>query len=529
MTQESSALNSSKGDSETVIFIPPVRLAVFCSGAGTTLRLLMNSCRSGDLAGRAEIAVVVLSKSGVGAKEIARSAGVETLVWPADTPAAWLLHELALRKVDCIPLAGFLRLLDPVIVNAYRGRILNLHPALLPKFGGQGMFGLRVHTAVLAAGEKTSGATVHLVDTTFDTGPILAQESVPVLPADTPETLAARVQEVERGLYPRALAIYIDSHSRRPEGRLAPMNTATACESEIVLTTDIPVVKLFGRGKVRDLYDLDDQLLFVTTDRLSAFDVVLPDGIPGKGKALTAMSLFWFDYLRDIIPSHLVTADVGKYPAALAPYRPLLEGRSMLVRKARRVDIECVVRGYISGSLWKELREARAKGESVVHGASYAAAIVESSQLPEPLFTPATKSDSGHDESISFAQMVSSVGVDLATRLRDVSVALYQKAAAYARAKGVLIADTKFEFGFLGDKLILIDEALTPDSSRFWPAAEYTLGKSQPSYDKQIVRDYLLTLNWNKTAPGPKLPPEIIRRTAARYNEIVALLTGRSH
>jgi phosphoribosylaminoimidazole-succinocarboxamide synthase len=293
-----------------------------------------------------------------------------------------------------------------------------------------------------------------------------------------------------------------------------------------VLTTDIKEYPVFSKGKVRDVYDLDDRLLIVTTDRVSAFDVVMPNGVPGRGKVLTTISVFWFEFLKDVIGSHLITAKVDEYPEPLHKYKDILDGRSMLVKKANRVDIECIVRGYISGSMWKEYKAARAEGTSTVHGFTFPDDMQESDKLPEAIFTPSTKADEGHDMNISFDTMVEMVGQDIATLCRDKSLAVYTAAADYARTKGIIIADTKFEFGFDGDSLILIDEVLTPDSSRFWPADEYTRGKSQPSFDKQIVRNYLDTLDWNKTAPGPTLPDEVVERTINRYQEVVTRLTA---
>ncbi len=295
----------------------------------------------------------------------------------------------------------------------------------------------------------------------------------------------------------------------------------------VVLETNIKEYPYFSKGKVRDVYDLGDKLLIVATDRVSAFDCVLPNGIPDKGKVLTAMSLFWFDYLKDVIPSHLITARIEDYPKNLHKYSDILEGRSMLVVKARRVDIECVVRGYISGSLWKELVEARKQGNNEVHGFSFPSHLRESDKLPEPIFTPATKADDGHDENIAFERMVGEVGADIAEACRAKSIAMYLKASEYALGRGIIIADTKFEFGFYKDKLIVIDEVLSPDSSRFWPLDKYAPGKGQPSFDKQFIRDYLSCLDWDKNPPAPQLPEEIIVKSAAKYREAEKLLTGR--
>ncbi len=295
----------------------------------------------------------------------------------------------------------------------------------------------------------------------------------------------------------------------------------------VVLQTDIKEYPLMRRGKVRDIYDLGDTLLFVASDRISAFDVVMPNGIPGKGKVLTGMSLFWFEFLKDVVDNHLVTASVDEYPEPLRKYRDQLEGRSMIVAKADRIDAECIVRGYISGSMWKELKAARAKGSNVVHGFEFPADLQESQQLPQSIFTPSTKNDDGHDANISYDELITVIGKETAELCRDKSLAIYTKAADYARTKGIIIADTKFEFGFKDGRFILIDEVLSPDSSRFWPVDQYEVGKSQPSFDKQPIRDYLDTLDWNKKPPAPKLPDEVIDASAKRYREAQRLLTGK--
>jgi len=290
-----------------------------------------------------------------------------------------------------------------------------------------------------------------------------------------------------------------------------------------LLRTELEGVRLFARGKVRDVYDLDDRLLIVATDRISAYDCVMPNGIPEKGEILTAMSLFWFGLTRDIVPNHLITADVGRYPEALRRFGDQLKGRSMLVRKAKRIDIECVVRGYLSGSGWREYRKT-----GMVCGLRLPEGLRESDRLPEPIFTPATKADSGHDENISFEQTAKLVGEDLARRLREVSIAVYRKARDYADGRGILIADTKFEFGLIDGEVALIDEVLSPDSSRFWPKDRYEPGRPQDSFDKQLVRDYLDTLDWDKTPPAPALPEEIVRRTTEKYREAYQRLVASS-
>ncbi|MCK4632717.1 MAG: phosphoribosylaminoimidazolesuccinocarboxamide synthase [candidate division Zixibacteria bacterium] len=292
------------------------------------------------------------------------------------------------------------------------------------------------------------------------------------------------------------------------------------------MTTDISEFPLVARGKVRDIYDLGDKLLFIASDRISAFDVVAPNGIPGKGQVLTKMSLFWFDFLKDTVANHLVTADVDQYPSELHKYRDILEGRSMIVLKAERIDAECIVRGYISGSMWKELQAARKEGSNVVHGFEFSPQLQESEKLPETLFTPSTKNDGGHDENISYEQLVNEVGEETAALCRDKSIEVYSKAAEYALTKGIIIADTKFEFGFRDGKFILIDEVLSPDSSRFWPADQYQIGCGQPSFDKQPIRDYLHQLGWDKKPPAPRLPDEVVEASAHRYRDVQRLLTG---
>ncbi|MEW6051467.1 MAG: phosphoribosylaminoimidazolesuccinocarboxamide synthase [Candidatus Zixiibacteriota bacterium] len=297
--------------------------------------------------------------------------------------------------------------------------------------------------------------------------------------------------------------------------------------NSLVLTTDIKEYPLLRRGKVRDIYDLGDTLLFVASDRISAFDVVMPNGIPGKGRVLTQMSLFWFDFLSDVVANHLVTADIDKYPEPLRKYRAQLEGRSMIVVKAERVEAECIVRGYISGSMWKELNEARTHGSHSVHGFAFPVSLRESEKLPQPIFTPSSKNDAGHDENISYETLVKLVGDDTAKLCREKSLAVYTKAADYALTRGIIIADTKFEFGYNDGAFILIDEVLSPDSSRFWPVNGYRVGGSQPSFDKQPIRDYLESIKWNKKPPAPRLPDEVVEASSARYREAQRLLTGK--
>lgn len=290
----------------------------------------------------------------------------------------------------------------------------------------------------------------------------------------------------------------------------------------VLLRSEFPELELQVSGKVRDVYRLDSQhLLFVATDRISAFDYILATGIPQKGRVLTQISLFWFDLLKSIVPNHLVTAEVDKYPGPARKYADQLRGRSMMVLRADMFPVECVVRGYISGSAWKEY-----KASGTVCGIKLPSGLKESDKLPEPIFTPATKATTGHDENIPFEEMARIVGEDKSKQLRDLSLAIYSKAADYAKTKGIIIADTKFEFGMTARGITLADEVLTPDSSRFWPADKYEAGRAQDSYDKQYVRDYLEEIRWNKQPPAPALPQDVARKTSEKYLEAYHQLTG---
>jgi len=299
------------------------------------------------------------------------------------------------------------------------------------------------------------------------------------------------------------------------------MNSSTTV-NRVLLQTDFPDFTLHARGKVRDLYSLNGHLLFVATDRISAFDYVLATGIPEKGRVLTQLSLFWFEFLKSTVGNHLVTADINQYPEPLKKYSDQLRGRSMLVNKAQMVDIECVVRGYLSGSGWKEYQQT-----GKVCGIELPKGLRESDKLPEPIFTPATKALSGHDENISFAEMSKRTGPELAGTLRDLSLKVYKKAADYAAGLGIIIADTKFEFGHTSQGLVLADEVLTPDSSRFWPADKYLPGRAQESFDKQYVRDYLESIKWNKQPPAPSLPEDVALKTSEKYIQAYRILAGR--
>lgn len=296
--------------------------------------------------------------------------------------------------------------------------------------------------------------------------------------------------------------------------------------SQVVLNTKLEGLKTFKTGKVRDVYDLNDKLLIVATDRISCFDVVLPNGIPDKGKILTQVALFWFDFFKDIVPNHLITADFEKiksYVESVEGKKEYLDGRMMLVKKAKALPVECVVRGYLAGSGWKEY-----KSKGTICGIKLPDGLKESDKLPEPIFTPATKAESGHDENITAEKSKEIVGEEVFEKIKSISINLYKKAAEYALGKGIIISDTKFEFGDDNGNIILIDEILTPDSSRFWPKDDYEPGRSQVAFDKQFVRDYLETLDWDKTPPGPNLPNEIIDKTRSRYIEALTKITGQS-
>jgi len=292
--------------------------------------------------------------------------------------------------------------------------------------------------------------------------------------------------------------------------------------SKPILQLDLPGIKKVRSGKVREVFDLGDRFLMVASDRISAFDVIMPNGIPRKGEVLTQISHFWFERFSDLAPNHLLAKSGDPLPANLQPYENQLRGRSMIVKKARPLAIECIVRGYLSGSGWKEYKKSQ-----TVCGIQLPAGLTESAELPEPIFTPSTKAEAGHDENISFAEAEKIVGTDIAGQARDLSLKIYRAGRDFARERGIIIADTKFEFGMFEGQLILIDEVLTPDSSRFWPADQYVPGRGQPSFDKQFVRDYLETLTWDKTPPGPKLPEDVVAKTSAKYLDAYERLTGK--
>jgi phosphoribosylaminoimidazole-succinocarboxamide synthase len=294
--------------------------------------------------------------------------------------------------------------------------------------------------------------------------------------------------------------------------------------SPALLQTSLGDLPLVARGKVRDIYDLgSNQLLFVATDRISAFDHVLATGITDKGRILTQLSLFWFDLLKNTVNNHLITADTAQFPSSCTPYLDQLTGRSMLVKRAEMYPVECVVRGYISGSGWKDYRQTGS-----ICGINLPAGLRESDKLPEPIFTPAAKNNVGHDENISFQKMVDTIGQKASEDLRSLTIKIYEKASKHAASKGLILADTKFEFGLIDGEITLADEVLTPDSSRYWPAESYSPGGAQPSFDKQYVRDYLESIHWNKQVPAPALPPEVVEKTKAKYLEAFRLITGRA-
>jgi len=290
-----------------------------------------------------------------------------------------------------------------------------------------------------------------------------------------------------------------------------------------LLDVELPGIKLFKKGKVRNVFDLDDSLLLVASDRISAFDSVMPNGIPDKGAILTQISLFWFEFTKNIIKNHVIESDADKFPPALKPFKVILDKRSIIGKKAELIPIECVVRGYLSGSGWKEYQKSQS-----ICGIKLPAGLRESEKLPEPIFTPTTKAEEGHDLNVTFDEVIDTIGKETAEFIKNKTIEVYQACADYADKKDIIIADTKFEFGFVGDEIILIDEILTPDSSRFWPKDQYKVGQSQPSYDKQFVRDYLESIKWNKEPPAPVLPPEVVEKTRQKYLSAFKRLTGRN-
>jgi phosphoribosylaminoimidazole-succinocarboxamide synthase len=486
----------------------PLRLLLLASGRGSHVANLIDATRDGRL--RAVVVRVVSDRPDAPALDCARERSIPTSVltpWRrgsrlAPEAEALLIEIVRRERPGLIALCGFMRLLRRETIEAAGVRILNVHPSLLPRFPG-----LEAQRQAIEAGVAVTGATVHVVDAGMDTGPIVLQAELPVRPGETAESLAERLLPLEH-------EIYIDAIRTIQE---ESMKTADRALRDVVVPGRAPDYK----GKVRDLYDLGSQLLIVATDRVSAYDVILNEGIPGKGRVLTQISRFWFERLDAITPSHYLTTDVARFPEPFASHRAILEGRSMLVRKAKRYDVECVVRGYLAGSGWKEYLATGA-----VCGVKLPPGLKLSSRLPEPIFTPATKASEGHDENIDFDRMTSIVGGETAERLRATSIAIYKAAAAHVESCGLILADTKFEFGERDGGLVWIDEALSPDSSRYWPIDGYKEGVAQDSFDKQVIRDYLDSIGWERNPPPPPLPDEIIEKAARRYEDAFAMITG---
>ena len=486
----------------------PLRLLLLASGRGSHVANLIDATRDGRL--RAVVVRVVSDRPDAPALDCARERSIPTSVltpWRrgprlAPEAEAELLEIVRRERPGLIALCGFMRLLRGETIDAVGVRILNVHPSLLPRFPG-----LEAQRQAIEAGVTVTGATVHVVDAGMDTGPIVLQAELPVRPGETAESLAERLLPLEHEIYVDAIRT-IQEES---------MKTADRALRDVVVPGRAPDYK----GKVRDLYDLGSQLLIVATDRVSAYDVILNEGIPGKGRVLTQVSRFWFERLDAIVPSHYLTTDVARFPEPFASHRAILEGRSMLVRKAKRYDVECVVRGYLAGSGWKEYQATGA-----VCGVKLPPGLKLSSRLPEPIFTPATKASEGHDENIDFDRMASIVGGETAERLRATSIAIYKAAAAHVESCGLILADTKFEFGERDGGLVWIDEALSPDSSRYWPIDGYKEGVAQDSFDKQVIRDYLDSVGWDRNPPPPRLPDEVIEKTARRYEDAFAMITG---
>jgi phosphoribosylaminoimidazole-succinocarboxamide synthase len=492
----------------------PTRLLILASGRGSHAVNLIRATRDGRIEGA--VVRVVSDRREAAAIREAAALGVPTSILEPERPGARLAPEaeaalLAIvraERPDLIALCGFMRLLRASFLEQAGVPVVNVHPSLLPAFRG-----LEPQRRAIEAGATVTGATVHYVDAGMDTGAIVAQAELPIRPGETPEELAARLLPLEHDLYVAA----IRSIQRTSESRRDRMKATERAQRDVVVPGRAPDY----RGKVRDIYDLGDRLLLVATDRLSAYDVILNEGIPGKGRVLTQISRFWFETLRSIVPNHDVTTDVGRFPKPFSEHPELLEGRSMLGLKAKRWDVECVVRGYLAGSGWKEYQQS---GE--VCGVKLPPGLRLSSKLPEPIFTPATKEESGHDENITFDRMASIVGGETAERLRDVSIAIYKAAAAHAADRGLILADTKFEFGERDGEPLWIDEALSPDSSRYWSIATYEEGVAQDSFDKQVIRDYLDSVKWDRTPPPPALPEEVVEKAARRYEEALTLITG---
>lgn len=487
----------------------PLRLFLLASGRGSHAANLIHAVRDGRL--RGEVLRVVTDRPGAHVLDEARSLGVPfTILEPlregarlAPEAEEALLGLIAAERPTIIALCGFMRLLRASFLGRAGVPVVNVHPSLLPAFRG-----LDAQRRAVEAGATTTGVTVHLVDAGMDTGPILLQRSLEILPGETPDGLAERLLPIEHETYVEALRRWQEGETMTdPKGALR----------DVVIPGRAPDY----RGKVRDLYLLGDRMLLVATDRVSAYDVILNEGVPGKGRVLTQISKFWFEKLASIVPTHYISCDVASFPEPFRSHPDLLEGRSMLAHRAKRFDVECVVRGYLAGSGWKEYQ---ASGE--VCGVKLPPGLQLSSRLPEPIFTPATKAEEGHDENIPFERMAEIVGGNAAEELRAISIAIYKAAAEHAAGCGLILADTKFEFGERDGKIVWIDEALSPDSSRYWLRATYREGVAQDSFDKQVIRDYLDSIAWNRTPPPPPLPAEIVAKAARRYEEALDLITG---
>lgn len=503
-----------------------VRLGVLASGRGSNLQALLDAGRSGRLRGR--VAVVISDRADAVALSRARDFGVAAVFLDPGSPRARLRPEaeaaivevLRAHGVEWLVLAGYFRIVGAGILGAFPNRVLNIHPSLLPSFPG-----LHAQRQAIEHGVKVTGCTVHFVNAEVDAGPILRQAAVSVLEDDTEESLSARILEQEHRILVEAVNDLADRPfevvgravrwgARREGGQGEPM-MIRPFQSLGELG-----IRPWHRGKVRETIDLGDRLLIVTTDRISAFDCVLPEGLPGKGLLLNRLSAFWFRGFSRLMPTHFVSVADGDLPAEFAAHRERLSGRWMLVRKAERVPVECVVRGYLTGSGWAEYRSS-----GTVCGIGLAPGLREFDRLPEPLFTPTTKAEQGHDEPLTPSQTADLVGAETARALERASLEVYRRGRDYALARGIIIADTKFEFGWIDGRLALIDEVLTPDSSRFWPRESLEGGGPPEPLDKQYVRDYLKTLDWDRNPPAPPLPPAIVAEALARYRRACDGLT----
>jgi phosphoribosylaminoimidazole-succinocarboxamide synthase len=487
----------------------PLRLFLLASGRGSHAVNLIHAVRDGRL--RGSVLRVVSDRPDAPVLEEARSLGVAVTVLGspregsrlAPEAEAALLEVVATERPTLLALCGFMKLLRGAFLERVGVPVVNIHPSLLPAFRG-----LEAQRQAIEAGAQETGITVHLVDAGMDTGPVLLQRSVVIRRGENVEALAARLLPLEH-------ETYIEALRRWQEGET--MNDSQRALRDVVVPGRAPDY----RGKVRDLYLLDDRMLLVATDRVSAYDVILGEGVPGKGRVLTQISKFWFEKLASIVPNHFVSCDVGSFPEPFRSHADVLEGRSMLARRAKRFDVECVVRGYLAGSGWKEYQASGA-----VCGVKLPAGLGLSSKLPEPIFTPATKAEEGHDENISFEQMTAIVGKKTAEALRSVSIEIFNAASEHAAGCGLILADTKFEFGDVDGKIVWIDEALSPDSSRYWLMSTYREGVAQDSFDKQVIRDYLDSIAWDRTPPPPPLPAAVVEKAARRYEEALEMIVG---